>query len=377
MSVYLAKRKDGSLKSPYYQFDFVLKVNGERRRVHGSTGETKEGAARLHEKKEKTRVKAERPLDNMTLAAACFRFEEEIGRHRASSDDITTAYAHCCRLIGGARILINLTAEDIATAVRKRSAETYGAKNPKLVTPATVNRQIVEPMMRLMRRARSVWNMSCEPDRIPWKDLKMKEPEGRNREFTTEESDIFWATLRWDYHPVILFLAGRGFRARSAIGMKKFDVDLKNGTANVWKKGVGMTKMRLAKDQCDLILAAMKLCPNSPFIWTYVKQKGKDKGKRFPVTYSGLRGAINTAFRQSGITDFKIHDLRHDFASKLLRRTSNLALVKDALAHSDIKSTLRYAHVLGDDIARGMEGMTTGMVPERGLSVVNGKKAVN
>jgi integrase len=138
-----------------------------------------------------------------------------------------------------------------------------------------------------------------------------------------------------------------------------------------------MTKMRLAKDQCDLILAAMKLCPNSPFIWTYVKQKGKDKGKRFPVTYSGLRGAINTAFRQSGITDFKIHDLRHEFASKLLRRTSNLALVKDALAHSDIKSTLRYAHVLGDDIARGMEGMTTGMVPERDLSVVNGKKAVN
>ena len=115
----------------------------------------------------------------------------------------------------------------------------------------------------------------------------------------------------------------------------------------------------------------------SPFIWTYVKQKGKDKGKRFPVTYSGLPGAINTAFRQSGITDFKIHDLRHDFASKLLRRTSNLALVKDTLAHSDIKSTLRYAHVLGDDIARGMEGMTTGTVPERGLSVVNGKKAVN
>jgi len=77
------------------------------------------------------------------------------------------------------------------------------------------------------------------------------------------------------------------------------------------------------------------------------------------------------------VTDFKIHDLRHDFASKLLRRTSNLALVKDALAHSDIKSTLRYAHVLGDDIVRGMEGMTTGMVPEQTLSVINGKKAAN
>jgi integrase len=377
MSVYLAKRKDGTLKSPYYQFDFVLKVNGERRQVHGSTNERKEKAAREFEKREKARLKAERPLDTMTLAAGCTRYEEEVGQFRASSDDIDKAYEHCCRLIGGARIMINITAEDIATAVRKRCAETYGSKNPKLVTPATVNRQIVEPMMRLFRRARSVWNMSCEPDRIDWKALKMKEPEGRNREFTSEESDAFWSTLRQDYHPIILFLAGRGFRARSAIGMKKFDVDLKNGTANVWKKGVGMTKMRLARDQCNLVLASMKLCPNSPFIWTYVKQKGVDKGKRFPVTYSGLRGAINTAFRQSGITDFKIHDLRYDFASKLLRRTSNLALVKDALAHNDIKSTLRYAHVLGDDIVRGMEGMTTGMVPKQALSVINGKKAAN
>ena len=116
---------------------------------------------------------------------------------------------------------------------------------------------------------------------------------------------------------------------------------------------------------------------NYPMSLWLLKQKGKDKGKRFPVTYSGLRGAIQTAFRHAGITDFKIHDLRHDFASKLLRRTNNLALVKDALAHSDIKSTLRYAHVLGDDIARGMEGMTTGMVPERQSVATNGKKEAN
>lgn len=377
MSVYLAKRKDGTLKSPYYQFDFVLKINGERRRVHGSTGETKEKDAKTWETREKTRLKSEKPLDHMTLAVACFRYDEEISQHRASSDDMAKAYEHCCRLIGGARKLINITAEDIATAVRRRSAETVGTKEPRLVTAATVNGQIVEPMQRLMRRAHIVWKVSCDPSQISWSDLKMKEPAGRTREFSTEESNAFWQKLRVDYHPVILFLAGRGFRVRTVLGMKKFDVDLKNGTANVWKKGAGMTKMRLAQDQCHLIRAEMKRCPSSPMIWTYEKQKGKDKGKRFPVTYSGLRGAIQTAFRQAGITDFKIHDLRHDFASKLLRRTNNLALVKDALAHSDIKSTLRYAHVLGDDIARGMEGMTTGMVPERHSTARNGKKEAN
>lgn len=47
------------------------------------------------------------------------------------------------------------------------------------------------------------------------------------------------------------------------------------------------------------------------------------------------------------------------------------------LARSDIKSNLRYAHVLGDEIARGMEGMTAGMVPERHSAARNGKRKEN
>lgn len=52
-----------------------------------------------------------------------------------------------------------------------------------------------------------------------------------------------------------------------------------------------------------------------------------------------------------------IHDLRHDFASKLLQHTRNLALVKDALAHSYFKSAIRCAHVLDHELAEGMQGM--------------------
>lgn len=377
MSVYLAKRKDGTLKSPFWQFDFVLKINGERRRVHGSTGETKEKAARDHEAKEKARLKSERPLDHMTLAAACFRYDDEVGQHRASQDDMAKAYEHCCRLIGGARRLVNVTAEDIATAVRKRSAETVGVKEPRLVAPATVNRQIVEPMKRLMRRASITWGMSCSPEKIAWKDLAMKEPQGRTRELSADEGFAFWAALRADYHPFVRFLAGRGFRVRATIGMKKFDVDLNNGTAAVWKKGVGKVKVPLSQDQVALIRQEMKLCPSSPKIWTYVLQRGAEKGKRRAISYYALRRVIGTAFKTAGIEDFHIHDLRHDFASKLLRKTRNLALVKDALGHVDIKSTVRYAHVLADEISEGMEGMTTGIVPESNGSQAKSDKTGN
>lgn len=361
MSIYLAKRKDGSLKSPYWQFDFVLKINGERRRFHGSTGETKERAAREWEQKEKSRVKSEGPLDHMTLAAACYRYSAERGPNIATADDQDKAFEHCCRLIGSGKRLVNITAEDIASAVRARSLETVGARKPRSIRPATVNRQIVEPLQRLMRRARVVWKVNCDPTTISWSDLKLKEPQGRTRELTSEESKLFWKNLRADYLPFVWFLAARGLRVRAAIGMQKFDVDLKRKTANVWKKGVGKVKIHLSEVQCTLIRDEMAKCPSSKAVWTYAVQRGSKKGQRSPITYDGLRRVLSTALSQSGITDFHIHDLRHDFASKLLRSSRNLALVQKALGHSDIKSTVRYAHVLDDEVAEAMDAMA---VPE-------------
>ena len=45
----------------------------------------------------------------------------------------------------------------------------------------------------------------------------------------------------------------------------------------------------------------------------------------------------------------------HDLATKLLRKTGNLKPVQKALNHADIKSTLRYAHVLDGEVADAIE----------------------
>ena len=51
------------------------------------------------------------------------------------------------------------------------------------------------------------------------------------------------------------------------------------------------------------------------------------------------------------VADLNWHDLRHTFASRLLRKTRNPAWVQKALGHADIKTTMRhYAHVLNDDV---------------------------
>jgi integrase len=90
-------------------------------------------------------------------------------------------------------------------------------------------------------------------------------------------------------------------------------------------------------------------------VFTYVaiygnKRLGRVRGER-SLTYSGTKTAWQRMRAVSGLDDFRFHD----FGTKLLRDSGNLKLVQKAMNHRDIKSTLRYARVLDEDVAAAVE----------------------
>ena len=65
--------------------------------------------------------------------------------------------------------------------------------------------------------------------------------------------------------------------------------------------------------------------------------------------------------RQAGITDVRLHDLRHTFASHAVLRGVPLPVVSRLLGHAQTRMTLRYVHLNDRDIAAASERIATGI----------------
>jgi len=61
--------------------------------------------------------------------------------------------------------------------------------------------------------------------------------------------------------------------------------------------------------------------------------------------FDNINRSWNAVREAAKLKDFTFHDLRHHFASRLVMASVDLNTVRELLGHSDIKMTLRYAHL--------------------------------
>ena len=141
-----------------------------------------------------------------------------------------------------------------------------------------------------------------------------------------------------DNYDVCLMLMDTGCRYSEIAGLKWSDVDLKKTQIRVWR---GKTKSETHLFMSDNIISLLnrRLRHNPHPKWIFTDSTGKSHRK---YTTISIRKAIKGI---EGLENFNVHDLRHCAASTLINAGMTLQKVAVVLGHSDIRMTMKYAHL--------------------------------
>jgi integrase len=133
--------------------------------------------------------------------------------------------------------------------------------------------------------------------------------------------------------PAVLLSVNTGLRRGELLGLLWTDIDLQEKLLTVRGAAAksGNTRYVPLNDE------AMTLLKD----W----QKESIEAKRvFPVTTS-FKTAWGALLERAKVTHFRWHDLRHNFASRLVQAGVPLNTVRELLGHGSLAMTLRYAHL--------------------------------
>jgi integrase len=360
VSVYRDKR------SPYYQFDF----QHEGHRFHGSTKCTSRRDAEKFETAELEKAKAlmkatRRARSSLAIDDVANRLWNDSAQYDADSKATETNLARLIGYFGQSKQLTDIdhkAAKDMVAWRRGHRVSRRGKRTKEqeqalpLISTATVNRSATKVLQRLFTLAKA--EKAVFDDEPEWDKLLLPEPLERVRELKTEEADALDESMRADYEPFFDFVRASGMRLKECVTLRWSEVDF--GTRQIVRIGKGGRRVvfPITPAVREILFPLQGAHPE--FCFTYVavygnKRLGRVRGRSYPLTYTGAKTAWQRLRTSSGLADFRFHDFRHDFGTKLLRDSGNLKLVQKALNHRDIKSTLRYAHVLDEDVAVAVE----------------------
>ena len=85
----------------------------------------------------------------------------------------------------------------------------------------------------------------------------------------------------------------------------------------------------------------------SPFVFPSPRDPSRPRGVNLPLWIS--------VRREAGIEDVRLHDLRHTHASHAVMNGVPVPVVSRLLGHSNVRMTLRYAHLGDRDIEQAAE----------------------
>jgi integrase len=239
-------------------------------------------------------------------------------------------------------------------------AERFKAKRAKEAQPATVNRELGN-LKHVMTKARE-WKLLHDN---PFADVKLLPvPKGPERILTEDEEKKLLGACgggRAPYlRPTIVLALNTGMSKGKILGLQWSQIDLANRTIRIDNPKTKYRERRIPMNETVWnLLAGFE--PEHKTELVFPSPRNPGHGMRDHKT--GFWKAIE----QAGIDHIRFHDLRHTFATRLVRAGVDLITVQHLLGHSKITMTARYAHALFDakmEAVKRLEKREMGQQPD-------------
>lgn len=160
--------------------------------------------------------------------------------------------------------------------------------------------------------------------------------------------------------PIVLIAMNTGLRKGELLSLRWEDIDLVNDFLTIIGESAKSGKSRhiplnqnakhaLRKWLADVNQAKAIESPLATADPKAVNEKVKATGYVFEGDHGNhladIKKGWGNLLEEAGISNFRFHDLRHHFASKLVMAGVDLNTVRELLGHSNLDMTLRYAHL--------------------------------
>lgn len=189
------------------------------------------------------------------------------------------------------------------------------------------------------------------------REARLREERARYNQWLAERGKPLLPDLQGvpfaDYFkPMVLLALNTGIRRNALLSLVWGDVDLHNRFL--------LLRAASAKSGKTSYVNLNKTALEVLEVWRNQAKNTAPTALVFPSPKNGQKmdncnSAWERLLKEAGIEGFRWHDMRHDFASRLVMAGVDLNTVRELLGHADLKMTLRYAHLAPEAKQRAVE----------------------
>lgn len=302
---------------------YVVEVRDLTGKKHVKTvGQVTPEVARQAEYEFKQEIRSEKPV-TITVKSVCMSYIEKTkSLKRVYIDDVIHRLDVIANFFGYQTDAKNITTTQVDLL--------RGHLLKQGLTKSTVDRYFAA--------GRAAWNYVIGVDN-PWKKAGMFNPDNKITRYLSDEERnrllVACSKVSRELYEIVFVALGTGLRKSEVLQLRRSQVDFDKQSISLIAKG---SKKRLLYP-ADSVMRLLQDIPDNGLDYFWVDEKGQPHAKYWRYSW-------HKALKLAGLPlEFRFHDLRHDSATRAYSMTGDIYLVQQLLGHTNISTTMRYAHL--------------------------------